>query len=416
MWRTKHSRGLDRSGRTGFRRGNAAVRGSSTHSLQCNKGRQTHVRSWHKADIAIEAEMSANDPTRTTTITTAEKCELSKSDLIGGGSNKIAVVPRATQVNNFQSVTAFMSLVTSPVTSPASLVQDREGTVRRHAGDAHPSADLPADVSEPAFLTADQHTHRQEAEQNGDRAHKTASHFIQNSSRLLLVRSCSERRAGNLFAHFRHLMVRCPGPKFGRRAERSVSPQAERFLVIFGDDIGVANLSIYSDGLMGYETPNIDHIGKEGLCFLHYYGEQSCTAGRAAFLTGQHGIRTGLTKVGFPGAPMGMSQLDPSIGGIMKNLGYATGQFGKNHVGDRNESLPCVNGFDGFFGNLYHLNAEEEPELPDYPKDPEYIKKFGPYLAGCPAADHSGNLRKCRHARSADLTPAAHAHLWWNPG
>jgi arylsulfatase A-like enzyme len=149
-------------------------------------------------------------------------------------------------------------------------------------------------------------------------------------------------------------------------------------LVIFGDDIGITNLSCYSDGLMGYETPNIDRIAKEGIRFLHYYGEQSCTAGRAAFLTGQHGIRTGLTKVGFPGAPMGMSQLDPSIGGLLKNLGYATGQFGKNHVGDRNETLPTVNGFDEFFGNLYHLNAEEEPELPDYPKDPEYVKRFGP--------------------------------------
>jgi arylsulfatase len=149
-------------------------------------------------------------------------------------------------------------------------------------------------------------------------------------------------------------------------------------LVIFGDDVGVTNVSAYSDGLMGYETPNIDRIGNEGIRFLHYYGEQSCTAGRAAFLTGQHGLRTGLTKVGFPGAPMGMSQLDPSIGGVMKNLGYATGQFGKNHVGDRNESLPTVNGFDEFFGNLYHLNAEEEPELPDYPKDPAYRAKFGP--------------------------------------
>ena len=129
---------------------------------------------------------------------------------------------------------------------------------------------------------------------------------------------------------------------------------------------------------MGYETPSIDRIAREGIKFLHYYGEQSCTAGRAAFLTGQHGIRTGLTKVGFPGAPMGMSQLDPSIGGLLKNLGYATGQFGKNHVGDRNESLPTVNGFDEFFGNLYHLNAEEEPELPDYPKDPAYLAKFGP--------------------------------------
>lgn len=149
-------------------------------------------------------------------------------------------------------------------------------------------------------------------------------------------------------------------------------------LVIFGDDVGITNVSAYSDGLMGYETPSIDRIGKEGVRFLHYYGEQSCTAGRAAFLTGQHGLRTGLTKVGFPGAPMGMSQLDPSIGGLLKNLGYATGQFGKNHVGDRNESLPTVNGFDEFFGNLYHLNAEEEPELPDYPKDPAYRAKFGP--------------------------------------
>jgi arylsulfatase len=149
-------------------------------------------------------------------------------------------------------------------------------------------------------------------------------------------------------------------------------------LVIFGDDIGIANVSAYSDGIMGYTTPNIDRIGEEGIRFLQYYGEQSCTAGRAAFLTGQHGLRTGLTKVGFPGAPMGMSQLDPSIGGVMQSLGYATGQFGKNHVGDRNPSLPTVNGFDEFFGNLYHLNAEEEPELPDYPKDPEYLAKFGP--------------------------------------
>jgi arylsulfatase A-like enzyme len=149
-------------------------------------------------------------------------------------------------------------------------------------------------------------------------------------------------------------------------------------LFIMGDDIGVANVSAYTDGLMGYVTPNIDRIGNEGVRFLHYYAEQSCTAGRAAFITGQHGIRTGLTKVGYPGAPMGMSQLDPSIGGLLKNLGYATGQFGKNHLGDRNESLPTVNGFDEFFGNLYHLNAEEEPELPDYPKDPAYLAKFGP--------------------------------------
>jgi arylsulfatase A-like enzyme len=164
--------------------------------------------------------------------------------------------------------------------------------------------------------------------------------------------------------------------------------QKPNILVIFGDDIGIANISAYSHGLMGYATPNIDRIGREGAMFLHYYGEQSCTAGRAAFLTGQHGIRTGLTKVGFPGAPMGMSQLDPSIGGLLKNLGYATGQFGKNHVGDRNETLPTVNGFDEFFGNLYHLNAEEEPELPNYPKDPAYRAKFGPRgVLRCRATD-----------------------------
>jgi arylsulfatase A-like enzyme len=166
------------------------------------------------------------------------------------------------------------------------------------------------------------------------------------------------------------------------------SGRQPNILVIWGDDIGIANISAYSNGLMGYETPNIDRIGREGIKFQHYYGEQSCTAGRAAFLTGQHGIRTGLTKVGFPGAPMGMSQLDPSVGGLLKNLGYATGHFGKNHVGDRNESLPTVNGFDEFFGNLYHLNAEEEPELPDYPKEPAYLAKFGPRgVLRCKAAD-----------------------------
>jgi len=154
--------------------------------------------------------------------------------------------------------------------------------------------------------------------------------------------------------------------------------QKPNILILWGDDIGLADISTYSQGVMGFETPNIDRIANEGIKFLQYYGEQSCTAGRSAFLTGQHIIRTGLSKVGFPGAPMGMSQLDPSVGGLLKSLGYSTGQFGKNHVGDRNESLPTVNGFDEFFGNLYHLNAEEEPELPDYPKDPEYLKKFGP--------------------------------------
>ncbi len=171
-------------------------------------------------------------------------------------------------------------------------------------------------------------------------------------------------------------------------AAASAQHKKPNILVLWGDDIGVTNISAYSDGLMGYHTPHIDRLANEGVRFLHYYGEQSCTAGRAAFLTGQHGIRTGLTKVGFPGAPMGMSQLDPSIGGLLKNLGYATGQFGKNHVGDLNQSLPTVNGFDEFFGNLYHLNAEEEPELPDYPKDPAYFAKFSPRgVLKCKAAD-----------------------------
>jgi arylsulfatase A-like enzyme len=162
-------------------------------------------------------------------------------------------------------------------------------------------------------------------------------------------------------------------------AVNTISAQKKpNILVIWGDDIGISNISAYSNGLMGYTTPNIDRVAKEGVLFQQYYAEQSCTAGRAAFVTGQHGIRTGLTKVGYPGAPMGMSQLDPSIGGIMKQQGYATGQFGKNHLGDRNENLPTVNGFDEFLGNLYHLNAEEEPELPDYPKDPAYLAKFGP--------------------------------------
>ena len=181
-------------------------------------------------------------------------------------------------------------------------------------------------------------------------------------------------------------------PIQGAQAQAQAQPAATdgkpNILVIWGDDIGIANISTYSNGLMGYETPNIDRIGREGIMFLHYYGEQSCTAGRAAFLTGQHGIRAGLTKVGFPGAPMGMSQLDPSVGGLLKNLGYATGQFGKNHIGDRNESLPTVNGFDEFVGNLYHLNAEEEPELPDYPKDPAYLAKYGPRgVLKCKATD-----------------------------
>ncbi len=159
-------------------------------------------------------------------------------------------------------------------------------------------------------------------------------------------------------------------------------------LFIMADDIGWFNLSCYNLGIMGYQTPNIDRIARDGALFTDFYGQQSCTAGRAAFITGQAPIRTGLTKVGLPGAAVGLSPEDPSIGQFMKQLGYATGQFGKNHLGDRNEHLPTVHGFDEFFGNLYHLNAEQEPECPDYPKDPEFRKKFGPRgVLKCKATD-----------------------------
>ncbi|WP_371808662.1 sulfatase-like hydrolase/transferase [Ruegeria sp. HKCCD7221] len=150
------------------------------------------------------------------------------------------------------------------------------------------------------------------------------------------------------------------------------------FLIIWGDDIGFWNISAYNHGMMGYQTPNIDRIAKEGALFTDWYGEQSCTAGRAAFITGQSPIRTGLTKVGLPGAPEGMPVEDPTIAGLLKNHGYMTGQFGKNHLGDRDEHLPTNHGFDEFFGNLYHLNAEEEPENPDYPKSEAFKENFGP--------------------------------------
>jgi arylsulfatase A-like enzyme len=149
-------------------------------------------------------------------------------------------------------------------------------------------------------------------------------------------------------------------------------------LILFGDDIGMWNVSYFSRGQMGYRTPNIDRVANEGVAFTDYYGQQSCTAGRAAFITGQNPVRTGLTKVGMPGATVGLQAEDPTIAELLKPLGYATGQFGKNHLGDRDEFLPTVHGFDEFFGNLYHLNAEEEPELPDYPKDPAFKKMFGP--------------------------------------
>ena len=162
------------------------------------------------------------------------------------------------------------------------------------------------------------------------------------------------------------------------QAQPAPSGRKPNILVIMGDDIGWFNPSIYHRGDMGYWTPNIDRIGTEGAMFTSWYGQQSCTAGRAAFITGQSPIRTGLTKVGLPGADIGLRPEDPTIAEILKPLGYATGQFGKNHLGDKNEFLPTVHGFDEFFGNLYHLNAEEEPEDPKYPKAPGYRERFGP--------------------------------------
>jgi arylsulfatase A-like enzyme len=161
-------------------------------------------------------------------------------------------------------------------------------------------------------------------------------------------------------------------------AQQPGAPAKPNILVIMADDIGYWNISAYNRGMMGYRTPNIDRIANEGAILTDYYGQQSCTAGRAAFITGQSPMRTGLLKVGLPGAKEGLSDQDPTLAELLKPLGYATGQFGKNHLGDRNEFLPTVHGFDEFFGNLYHLNAEDEPEHPDYPKNLEFKMRFGP--------------------------------------
>ena len=162
-------------------------------------------------------------------------------------------------------------------------------------------------------------------------------------------------------------------PTFGNAQQKKPN-----ILVIFGDDVGYFNISAYNLGAMGYKTPNIDRLAHEGALFTDYYAQQSCTAGRAAFITGQSPIRTGLLKVGLPGSTLGLQKEDPTIAELLKPLGYMTFQNGKNHLGDRNEFLPTVHGFDEFFGNFYHLNAEEEPENVDYPRNPSFKAEFGP--------------------------------------
>ena len=161
-------------------------------------------------------------------------------------------------------------------------------------------------------------------------------------------------------------------------ATPAIAQDKPNILIIWGDDIGWFNVSAYNQGMMSYETPNIDSIARDGIMFTDSYGENSCTAGRAAFITGQSPFRTGLLKVGLPGAKEGLSEQDPTIAGLLKDEGYVTGQFGKNHLGDLDEHLPTNHGFDEFFGNLYHLNAEEEPENEDYPQDPAFKERFGP--------------------------------------
>jgi arylsulfatase A-like enzyme len=195
------------------------------------------------------------------------------------------------------------------------------------------------------------------------------------------------------------------------QTQAAASEDKPNILVIFGDDIGQTNLSAYSFGLMGYRTPNIDRLAKEGMMFTDYYAEQSCTAGRSTFITGQCTLRTGLSKVGIPGATVGLQARDATIAELLRPLGYATGQFGKNHLGDRDEYLPTNHGFDEFFGNLYHLNAEEDPENHFYPQDPAFRKRFGPRGVLRTFADgrieDTGPLTKKRMETIDDETSAA---------
>jgi arylsulfatase A-like enzyme len=211
----------------------------------------------------------------------------------------------------------------------------------------------------------------------------------------------------------------------------AAAQEKPNILVIWGDDIGQSNISAYTFGLVGYRTPNIDRIAREGMLFTDYYGEQSCTAGRSSYITGQSVYRTGLSKVGVPGAELGLREEDPTIAALLKEYGYVTGQFGKNHLGDKDEYLPTNHGFDEFHGNLYHLNAEEEPENEDYPQDPAFRERFGPRGVIKSSADgrieDTGPLTRKRMETIDDETVAsainfmerAHAagkpfYVWWN--
>jgi arylsulfatase A-like enzyme len=188
-------------------------------------------------------------------------------------------------------------------------------------------------------------------------------------------------------------------------AAAAPSGRKPNILVIFGDDIGQTNISAYSFGLMGYKTPNIDRLAKEGVMFTDYYAEQSCTAGRSSFITGQCTLRTGLSKVGIPGATVGLQSRDVTLAELLKPLGYATGQFGKNHLGDRNEYLPTVHGFDEFYGNLYHLNAEEDPESRTYPRDPAFLQALGPRgVLRCKASDRDDPTEQPRWGKIGKQT------------
>lgn len=229
----------------------------------------------------------------------------------------------------------------------------------------------------------------------------------------------------NLISALAVALVAITGSAFAQDAKKP------NILVIWGDDVGQSNISAYTMGLMGYRTPNIDRIAQEGMIFTDYYGEQSCTAGRSSYIMGQSVFRTGLSKVGLPGADLGMQEEDPTIAGLLKAQGYVTGQFGKNHLGDKDEHLPSNHGFDEFFGNLYHLNAEEEPENEDYPTNPEFREKYGPRGVIKSSADGSiedtGPLTKKRMETVDEETLAAAVdfikrandqgqpfYVWWN--